>query len=51
MLNSSKYFQHVGEVSWQVKKVEVNFPILLLEFAEVTVNIYFPDLYLPRDHL
>lgn len=29
MLNSSNYFQHVGEVSWQVKKVKVNFFILL----------------------
>lgn len=42
----------MGEVSWQVKMVKANFFILLPEFAEVTVNIYFEFcIYLFKDHL
>lgn len=42
----------MGEVSWQVKMVKANFFILLPEFAEVSVNIYFEFcIYLFKDHL
>lgn len=46
MLNLSKYFQHVGEVSWQVIKVEVNFSVLLQNLLDLQlIHIFQTGIY------